>query len=330
MMITLLAVTAMMIRIDGSSTVFPIAEAVAEEFQKNNRDVRVTVGISGTGGGMKKLCNGELDVADASRPIKESEVAACGKSKIDYIELPVAFDGIAVVVNPRNTWATSMTTAELKKIWEPEAQKRITRWSQVRPGWPDKPIRLFGPGVDSGTYDYFTQAIVGIEHSSRGDYTSSEDDNVLVQGVASDPYALGFFGYAYYHENRKRLKAVAIDDGNPANGTAAVLPSVDSIRTAAYQPLSRPLFVYVGSGAAERPEVQRFVKYMLTEGPALTEEVGFVALPRKAYALATERFAARITGSLYGGRGSVVGSSIEKLLKDSALQVAKRAKGKSR
>lgn len=190
------------ILIDGSSTVFPITEAMAEEFQKRHPGVKVTVGISGTGGGFKKFCRGETDISDASRPIKPSEVELCRQNGIDYIELPVAFDGLAVVVNPKNTWAACMTVRELKKIWEPEAQGRVTRWSQVRPGWPDEELHLYGPGTDSGTYDYFTEAIVGKEHSSRGDYMASEDDNVLVQGVASDRLALGFFGVAYYEQNR--------------------------------------------------------------------------------------------------------------------------------
>ena len=202
-----------LIKVDGSSTVFPITEAVAEEFQKRNPKVKVTVGISGTGGGFKKFCNGETDISDASRPIKESEVGLCNKNGVGYIELPVAYDGLAVMVNPKNTWVTSMTVKELKRLWEPEAQGRIIRWSQIRPGWPDKEIRLFGPGVDSGTYDYFTEAIVGKEHSSRGDFTASEDDNVLVQGIATDPLSLGFFGFAYYEHNKDKLKLVAIDYG---------------------------------------------------------------------------------------------------------------------
>lgn len=312
------------VRLDGSSTIFPITEAVAEEFQRENRDIRVTAGISGTGGGLKKLCGGEVDVAGASRPIKESEVALCGKNAIGYIELPIAYDGIAIVVNKRNTWAKSMTVAELKKIWEPAAQKKITRWSQVRPGWPDKPIRLFGAGVDSGTYDYFTEAVVGREHASRGDFTSSEDDNVLVQGVASDQYALGFFGFAYYQENRSKLTAVAIDDGNPSNGTAAVLPDAKVIRNGTYQPLSRPLFLYVSAKAAARPEVGRLVRYYLEDGQSLVSEVGYIPLPAGAYKLALDRFENRLTGSLFGGHGSQVGVSVEALMREAKARAAKR------
>lgn len=317
------------VRVDGSSTVFPITEAVAEEFQRRNRDVRVTVGVSGTGGGLKRLCGGEVDIAGASRPIKESEVALCGKNGIGYIELPVAYDGIAVVVNKRNTWVRSMTVEELRKIWEPGAQKTIRNWNQIRPEWPAKPIRLFGAGVDSGTYDYFTEAIVGKEHSSRGDFTSSEDDNVLVQGVASDPYSLGFFGFAYYHENRGKLNAVAIDDGKPANGTAAILPDSQTIRSGKYQPLSRPLFLYVSSRAANRPEVGRFIRFYLNDGRPLVGEVGYVPLPDTAYELAASRFERRVTGSVFGGHGSQVGVSIESLLRAEAERHARRKDGKN-
>ncbi len=315
------------VRIDGSSTVYPITEAVAEEFLRKDRQVRVTVGVSGTGGGLKKLCAGEIDLAGASRPIKESEVALCGKNAIGYIELPIAYDGIAVVVNRRNTWAKTMTVAELRRLWEPEAQRTVTRWSQIRPGWPDKAIHLYGAGVDSGTYDYFSEAVVGKEHSSRGDFTSSEDDNVLVQGVASDQYALGFFGFAYYQENRGKLNAVAIDDGKPENGTAAVLPDAKSIRSGTYQPLSRPLFLYVSAKAAQKPVVGRFIQFYLTEGQALVGEVGYVPLPATAYKVVAERFASRTTGSLFGGHGSQVGVSVEKLMRDAQKRPAKRKHG---
>src|SRR5918993_1838810 len=201
------------IEIDGSSTVFPITEAVAEEFRKAHR-VDVTVGTSGTGGGFQKFCRDEIDISDASRPIKASEADACSKSNVAFIELPIAYDGLAVVVHPKNAWAASMTVAELKKLWEPAAQGKIMRWNQIREGWPDREIHLFGAGVDSGTFDYFTEAIVGKQDQSRGDYTSSEDDNVIVQGVAGDEFALGYFGYAYYEENKDKLKLVPIDSGS--------------------------------------------------------------------------------------------------------------------
>ena len=300
------------VRLDGSSTVYLISEAVAEEFQKEYPDVRVTVGISGTGGGFKKFGNGETDVSDASRPIKPSEVELCAKNGIEYVELPIAYDGIAVVVNPRNTWVDHMTVAELKKLWSPEAQAKVTRWSQVRQGWPDREIHLFGPGVDSGTYDYFTEAIVGKEHSSRGDFTSSEDDNVLVQGIATDELALGFFGCAYYEENRGKLRAVAIDDEK--SGRGPVLPSPKTITDGTYQPLSRPLFIYVNKKSLDRPEVAAFVEFYLKNAARLAREVGYVALPDRAYELARLRLQRRITGSVFGGAGSQVGVKIEEVL----------------
>lgn len=304
-----------MIKVDGSSTVFPITEAVAEEFGKLHRSVRVTVGISGTGGGMKKFSAGEIDIADASRPIKESEVAACKQNGIQYIELPVAYDALTVVVNPRNTWCSYMTVQELRKLWEPAAQGKVTRWSQIRPEWPNRPIRLFGPGVDSGTYDYFTEAIVGKEHSSRGDFTSSEDDNVLVQGVAQDPNALAYFGLAYYEENRRRLKAVAIDDGNPANGKGPQMPTIANVIKGTYQPLSRPLFIYVNRKSADRPEVREFVSYYLANAAKLSREVGYVPLQPEVYRLALQRFDKRVVGSVFGGKGSQVGVTLSQLLR---------------
>jgi phosphate transport system substrate-binding protein len=305
---------AKLIAVDGSSTVYPITEAVAEQFQKSNPKVKVTVGISGTGGGFKKFCSGETDISDASRPIKPSEVELCQKNGVEYVELPVAYDGLAVVVNPNNNWADYMTAAELKKIWEPEAQGKITRWNQVRPQWPNKELHLFGAGVDSGTYDYFTEAIVHKEHSSRGDFTSSEDDNVLVQGIATDEAALGFFGLAYYEENKNRLKLVAIDDEKADNGEGPILPSLDTVMKGTYQPLSRPLFIYVRKQALDRPEVAAFVQFYLHHGAELTREVGYIPLPGRAYQLAQGRVDRRQTGSIFGGKGSQVGVSIEELL----------------
>ncbi len=305
-----------LVKVDGSSTVFPITEAVAEEFQAAKRGkVMVTVGISGTGGGFKKFCRGETDVSDASRPIKPTEVELCRKNGIEYIELPVAYDGIAVVVNPGNNWVDYLTVKELKKIWEPSAQGRVTKWNQIRPEWPDKEIHLYGPGVDSGTYDYFTEAIVGKEGASRGDFTASEDDNVLVQGVSTDPLALGFFGFAYYEENRDKLKLVPIDDGNDSNGKGPILPTPETVNNGTYQPLSRPLFIYVNKKAAKRPEVRDFVRFYLREGRELVREVGYIPLPDKAYELALKRFEKGITGSVFAGKGSQVGVRIEDLLK---------------
>jgi phosphate transport system substrate-binding protein len=301
------------IAVDGSSTVFPISEAVAEGFQGDNA-ARVTVGVSGTGGGFQKFCAGEIVITGASRPIKPSEVEACAEGGIEYIELPVAYDGIAVVIHPENTWATEMTVEELAALWRPEAQETVTNWSHIRTGWPDEEIHLFAPGVDSGTYDYFTKAIVGTEHASRGDITSSEDDNVLVQGVAGDRLALGFFGFAYYSENADSLTAVAVIDGDETNGAGGIQPSVITVADGTYQPLSRPIFVYVSTDAAEREEVQGLINYYLTEGRELVNEVGYIAMPDRAYELALERFAARTTGSVFGGDGSTVGASVIDML----------------
>lgn len=301
------------IKIDGSSTVYPITEAVAEEFGNIQGDVQITVGISGTGGGFKKFCANETEISDASRPIKQAEVDLCTKNGVEYIELPVAYDALSVVVNPRNTWAMSMTVAELKKLWAPEAQGRITKWSQIREGWPDTTIKLFGAGVDSGTYDYFTDAIVGKEHSSRGDFTSSEDDNVLVQGISGDVNALGFLGYAYVKENPTKLRAVAIDDENASNGASPQLPSVDTVLNGTYQPLSRPLLIYVNKQALAQPAVSSFVSFYLKQAGPLSSEVGYVSLPDKIYTAASERVASGTTGSVFAGGGSKVGVTLDQL-----------------
>ena len=301
------------IRIDGWGTVYRIAEAAAEEFQKQN-PAKVTIGVSGTGGGFKKFCAGEIAIAGASRPIKSTEDQACAANKVEYVELPVAYDGLAVVVNPKNTWATVLTVEELKKIWEPGAQQKILSWNQVRSGWPNKPLHLFGPGVDSGTYDYFTKAIVGQEHSSRGDYTSSEDDNVLVQGVSRDEGGLGFFGLAYYEENSDKLKLVALDDGQPKNGQGPIAPSAKTVSDGTYQPLSRPIFVYVAKSALSRPEISAFLEFYLSKGPSLVKEARYVPLPARAYELALERLRAGTPGSLFAAKGSEVGVTVEALL----------------
>jgi phosphate transport system substrate-binding protein len=301
------------IAIDGSSTVFPISEAIAEEFRGTN-PARVTIGVSGTGGGFKKFCTGETAITGASRPIKPTEVEMCKGASVEYIELPVAYDGISVAVNPKNEWAGQMTVAELKVLWRPEAQGQVKRWSQVRTGWPDEEIHLFGAGVDSGTYDYFTAAIVGTEHASRGDFTSSEDDNVLVQGVSMDRLALGFFGYAYYAENQAKLKLVAIDDESNENGKGPVLPSPATVIDGTYSPLARPIFVYVSKGAVARPEIEAFMKFYLENAAKLVPEVGYIPLPERAYTLASKRLADRVTGSVFGGSGSRVGVSVERLL----------------
>lgn len=301
--------------IDGSSTVSPISEAVAEEFQKSKQNqVRVTVGVSGTGGGFKKFCAGEITIAGASRPIKPTEVESCTKANIDYIELPVAYDGLSVVVHPSNEFAANITVDELKTMWAPEAQGKITKWSQINAKWPDKEFHLFGADVDSGTYDYFTQAIVGKEHSSRGDYSPNADDNVLVKGVASDPMALGFFGYAYYKENADKLKLAAIDDGKDDNGKGPIQPTPETIANGTYQPLSRPIFIYVSKTAAARPEVAEFIEFYLTKGRPLVAETGYIPLPDRAYELALKRFKDGRGGSIFAGQGSKVGVTVEALL----------------
>ncbi|HUQ65201.1 MAG TPA: PstS family phosphate ABC transporter substrate-binding protein, partial [Flavitalea sp.] len=278
------------INIDGSSTVYPITEAVAEEFKVDHPEVKISVALSGTGGGFKKFGRGEIDINDASRSIKPTEDSLAKSNNVNYVELTIAYDGMAIVVNPTNTWANDMTVAELKKLWEPEAQGKITKWSQVRAGWPDQEIHLFGAGVESGTYDYFTEAIVGKSHSSRGDFTASEDDNVLVQGIASDKNALGFFGLAYYEENNDKLKLVGVDDSNDANGAGPILPTLETVKNKSYAPLGRPLFIYVNSTAGTRKEVQAFVSFYLDNANVLTEEVGFIPLTNEELATAKSKW----------------------------------------
>jgi phosphate transport system substrate-binding protein len=303
-------VRAQIVQIDGSSTVFPVTEAVAEEFQKTKKGkVKVTVGISGTGGGFKKFCRGETDISDASRPILKQEMDDCKGAGVEYIELPIAFDALTVIVNPKNNWSPSMTVAELKKIWEPTAQGKITNWNQVRSDWPNAPLKLFGAGADSGTFDYFTEAITGKAKSSRGDFTASEDDNVLVQGVANDTNALGFFGFAYYVENKGKLKAVAVD-----NGKGAVGPSEKTVLDGSYQPLSRPIYIYVSKKAMEKPEVKEFVEYYLKSAPKLVKEVKYVPLPDKLYGLGASRVKSGKVGTAFGGKAEV-GVTIDDLMK---------------
>jgi phosphate transport system substrate-binding protein len=281
------------VKADGSSTVFPITEAVAEEFQNANRNIRVTVGISGTGGGFEKFCAGEIDLVNASRKIKDVEKEACKQKGIEFIELPIAYDALTVMVSTQNTWATSMTVEELKKLWEPAAEGTIKKWNQVRASWPDKPIDLYGPGSDSGTFDYFTEKINGKAGDSRGDYTASEDDNVLVQGIAGDPNALGYFGFAYYDLNKDRLKAVAIDSGN-----GPVMPSIANVNNGTYKPLSRPLFIYVSKKSVDRPEVTSFIEFYLSNASRLSAEVDYIALPSADYTAVQDRFQNRTTGSV--------------------------------
>ena len=302
---------AQVIKIDGSSTVYPITEGVAEDFQKLKKNViKVTVGISGTGGGFKKFCRGETDIQDASRPILEKEMADCRAAGVEYVELPVAFDALTVVMNPKNTFLKSITVDELKKIWEPAAQGKIMRWNQVNPAWPDAPIKLFGAGSDSGTFDYFTEAINGKSKASRGDFTASEDDNVLVQGVAQDVNAIGYFGYAYYAENTQRLKAVPIVE---KAGKPAVAPSEASVLDGSYQPLSRPIFIYVNVKSLAKPEVREFTDYYLKNSAKIAKEVKYVPLPDKAYTIGLEHIAKGKKGTVFGGKNEV-GVRIDELL----------------
>ncbi len=302
---------AQVVKIDGSSTVYPITEGVAEDFQKMKKNaIKVTVGISGTGGGFKKFCRGETDIQDASRPILEKEMADCRAAGVEYVELPVAFDALTVVMNPKNTFLKAITVEELKKIWEPAAQGKITRWNQVNPAWPDAPIKLFGAGSDSGTFDYFTEAVTGKAKSSRGDYTASEDDNVLVQGVSQDVNAMGYFGYAYYAENQARLKAVPIV---AAAGKPAVLPGEATVLDGTYQPLSRPIFIYVSIKALAKPEVREFAEYYMKSAAKIAKEVKYVQLPAKAYTIGLEHLAKGKKGTVFGGKNEV-GVRIDDLL----------------
>jgi len=273
------------IKVDGSSTVFPITEAVAEEFRAVQPQVKVTIGVSGTGGGFKKFSRGETNLSNASRPIKDKEKAACAENNIKYLELEVAYDGLAVLVNPQNDWVDSFTIEELKKIWEPAAQGTIMKWNQIRPEWPNEEIHLFGPGVASGTYDYFTEAIVGKSGSSRGDFTASEDDHVLVQGIAGDKYSLGFFGLAYYAENKDKLTLIGVH-----NGEEIVKPTLETVSNGTYRPLSRPLFIYVNSTSVASPEVVEFVNYYLENSGELSKDVGYIPLPDENYKKQMESF----------------------------------------
>lgn len=306
------------IKVDGSSTVFPITEAVSEEFQKIKKgQVRVTVGISGTGGGFKKFCRGETDIQDASRPISKEEMEICKTNGVGYSELPIAFDAITLVVHPKNTWTSSITLEELKKIWEPDAQGKIMKWNQVRSQWPSAPIKLFGAGSDSGTFDYFTEAVVGKAKASRGDYTASEDDNTLVLGVSNDVHALGYLPFSYYEENKEKLKALAIDGGAKAPKKGGVLPSAKAVIDGTYYPFSRPIFIYVNAKSREKVEVKEFVEFYLTHGPHLISQVKYVPLPSKVYALNLEHFKKGKMGTVFGGEAQV-GIKIEEIVKREA------------
>lgn len=313
-LLLLLTVTAFardIIKIDGSSTVFPISEAMAEEFGKAERGrTQVTVGISGTGGGFKKFCRGETDISNASRPIKGSEKELCKQNGVEYIELPVALDALTIVISPKNDWVDYLTVSELKKMWEPSAQGKVTNWNQIRSTFPDRPLVLFGPGTDSGTFDYFVEVVVE-DKSSRGDYTASEDDNVLVQGVSRDANALGYFGLAYYEENMDKLQSVAILWDGKAK--LPVLPSVKTAQNGTYQPLSRPIFIYVNAKSANIPYVERFVKFSLNKKNAkLIKEVGYVPFTPSEYDQLSARFDQRLIGTVF--RGAEAGLTVTDFL----------------
>ena len=302
------------IKIDGSSTVYPITDAMAKEYQNTNpKKAKITVEFSGTGGGFKKFCAGETDISNASRPIRPEEMEACKKAGIRYYELPIAFDALTVVVNPKNDWAKDITVEELKKIWEPAAQGKITSWNQIRPNWPNRPITLYGAGKDSGTFDYFTEAIVGTAKASRTDYTASEDDTVLVQGVIKDENALGYFGFAYYEDNQSKLKAVGID-----RGKGAVLPSREAVEKAQYQPLARPLFIYVSYNSAQsKVELHNFVEFYMKKAPTLVSSVGYIPLPKEGYQLIYQHFYNGKVGTVFGGKAQI-DSTIGELLRQQA------------
>jgi phosphate transport system substrate-binding protein len=290
------------IKIDGSSTVFPITDAIAKEYNKTKQNkVDIQAAISGTSGGFKKFCAGETDISDASRPINAEEMKACDKAGIRFIELPVAFDALTVVVNSQNNWAKDITREELKKLWEPAAERKITKWNQIRSSWPDRPINLYGAGKDSGTFDYFTEAVTGQPRASRSDYTASEDDNVLVQGVAKDPNALGYFGFGYFEDNTDKLKALAID-----NGKGAILPSRETVEKAQYQPLARPLFIYINAQSSQsKPEVRDFVKFYIQNAKKVVETVNYIPLPEEGYHIAKIHLETGKVGTVFEGKAEL-------------------------
>jgi phosphate transport system substrate-binding protein len=291
------------VTVDGSSTVLPVSKVMAEKFREANAEVKISVQSSGTGGGFKKFCAGEIDVAGASRPINAAESQQCLTGRIEYMELPVAFDALSVVVNAKNDFVSCLTVDELKKMWSPESAGTVTRWNQVRSSFPDKPLTLFGPGTESGTFDYFTLAVVGTQSSSRGDYTKSEDDAVLVNGVEADPNALGYFGYAYYLANKDQLKLVSIDGGH-----GCVVPGPETVAEGTYEPLSRPIFIYISKTDAARPEANAFARFFIAaENARYVQEVGYVPLPPVTLLAVARRLDKNTTGTIFGGRGSVLG-----------------------
>lgn len=308
-----------LIKIDGSSTVFPVTEAVSEEFQTEKKgSVQITVGISGTGGGFKKFCRGETDVQNASRPILAKEMEECRKSNVKYFELPVGFDAIAVVVNPKNDWLKSITVDELKAMWQPEAQGKIKTWKQVNAAWPDQELKLYGAGADSGTFDYFTEAVTGKSKASRGDYTASEDDNTLVLGVSNDKGALGFLPLSYYESNKAKLKLVPVVGGDKApKKKTAVAPNKKTVIDGSYYPLSRPIFIYVSEASYKKPEVKEYTEFYLKNATTLVSQVNYIPLPEKAYKTGADNLKKNKLGTAFGGHPEV-GMTIEQILKKEA------------
>lgn len=316
------------IKIDGSSTVYPITEAVAEKFQVEEKGrVHLTVGTSGTGGGFKKFCRGETDIQNASRPIKESEIKDCSQAGVKFLELPIAFDAIVIAINPQNDWISDISIDDLKKIWEPEAQGRLLRWNQLNPKWPNEKIKLYGAGSDSGTFDYFTEAVVGKAGKSRGDYASSENDNTLVTGIAHDKYALGYIPLSYYLENKFNASSKSPPTGNSIKALGVLLkdkktgqisgpifPTIETVKEEKYKPFSRPLFIYVSENSLNRPEVINFVKFYLANAESLVSEVGEVPLPGSAYKIVLEKVEKKKLGTLFDGNTDV-GINIDQLLK---------------
>lgn len=301
------------VSIDGSSTVFPLTEAVAEEFMKENPRARVNVGASGTGGGFSKFLRGETAINDASRPIAPNEIEKAEENGIEFIEIPVAYDGIAIVAHPENDWVDCLTATELQTIWEPNSS--VDRWNHIRDSFPDREIDLYAPGTASGTYDYFTEAIVGESGASRSDFTGSEDDNVLVQGIKGTESSLGYFGLAYYENNAQDLKVLGIDPDQRNEGASCVEPSAATVQDGSYRPLSRPLFIYVNADKLT-PTVESFVKFYLDNAGELAPDVGYVAMPDDAYELALERFENRNTGTVFGAEGvDITGTQVEKVLR---------------
>lgn len=307
---------------DGSSTVYPITRAVGERFAEKHPGIRLDLEFSGTGGGFKRFCQGETALSNASRPIKDAEKEHCARNGVEFIELTIAYDAICLVTHPENDWIDYLSTDELARLWGPSAQHTVKRWNQIRPAWPALEVHLFGPGTDSGTYDYFTKAILGKEQMSRHDFLASEDDNLLADLIALDPKSLGFFGLGYYRANRDRLRPIAVDDGDPTNGDGPQMPTIENVKAGTYQPLSRPLFLYVSRRAYDRPEVKRFVEVYLEEAPTVVPAEGFIALPAPLYESALERFHERTLGSVFKEGGSHVGLTLDHLMEMDLEQLA--------